>query len=207
MKKLLAVLLTCSMVFGLTACGLGGGAGQWTDADLSFSTDSDKIEVENGKAFIVYKDSSYLTEHSDGSYEEYQDEYVTSRGLKLGMSLDEVKKLYKILNGYAVWEVYTGESNEYTNFVAYKNQDPEDMYDGTNNNVWIDLGFCKENGKWRELKDVEVQDIWFCDADFNDYEEVVVFGINFDDMGYVNGISLEHFDYDQAWSDYQGWAE
>ena len=49
------------------------------------------------------------------------------------------------------------------------------MYDGTYNNAWLDIGFCKENGEWRALRDYEVQDTWFCDANLDDYEEVVVF--------------------------------
>lgn len=207
MRKLLAALLTCTMIFGLTACGLGDTTKSWSDEDLSFTSDSEKVEVPQGKAFIVYKDVCYLTSYSDGSYEEYDKEYVSNRGLKLGMTFEEFEKLYKVMNGYAVWEIYTGENNEYTNFDVYTNQDLSEMYDATNNNVWLDLGFYKVDGKWKQLTDVEVQDVWFCDADFDDYEEVVVFGVNFDKFGQVVGISLEHFDYDEEWSAWQGWEE
>lgn len=207
MRKVLAVLLTCTMIMGLTACGLGGSSSKWTDADLTFTYDSEKLDVPVGKAFIVYEDVSYLTTYSDGSYEEYDKEYTTNRGLKLGMTFDDVKELYDVMNGYAVWELYTGENNEYTEFDVYTNQDLTEMYDGTNNNVWLDLGFYKVDGKWKQLTDVDVRDVWFCDADFNDYDEVIVFGVNFDKFGKVIGISQEHFIYDEAWSEWQGWAE
>lgn len=81
------------------------------------------------------------------------------------------------------------------------------MYDGTNNNVWLDIGFYKDGGKWKVLKDYEVQNVWFCDAELDDYEEVVVFAVNFDKWGQVVGISLEYFDYDEDWVEWQGWAE
>ncbi|HKM34823.1 MAG TPA: hypothetical protein VJY54_08780 [Lachnospiraceae bacterium] len=207
MKKLLAALLACTMIFGLTACGLGKTTNNWTDEDFTFTSDSEKVEVPLGKAFIVYEEVSYLTSYTDGSYEEYESEYATNRGLKLGMTFDEFTKLYNVMNGYAVWEIYTGDSNEYTNFDVYTNQAPSEMYDGTNNNVWLDLGFYKENGKWKQLKDVEVQDVWFCDANYDDYDEVVVFGVNFDKWGQVAGISEEHFSYDEDWSIWQGWTE
>lgn len=207
MKKLLAVLLTCTMIFGLTACGMGNTTKSWTDEDLTFSNGSEQVTVPMGKAFIVYEDVSYLTDYSDGSYEEYDTEYLSSRGLELGMTFEDYTKLYKVMNGYAVWEIYTGENNEYTSFDAYSNQSLAEMYEGENNNVWLDLGFYKTDGKWKQLKDVEVQNVWFCDADFDDYEEVVVFGVNFDKWGQVIGISLEHFDYDEGWSEWQGWEE
>lgn len=205
MKRALAVLLTCAMVFGLTACS--GTKSQWTDADLVFQSGSDKVEVETDYAFIVYEDVSYLTDYSDGSYEEIADEFATARGLELGMTLDDYKKLYKVMKGYAVWELYTGDNNEYTSFEEYNNQTLSEMYNGTNNNVWLDIGFYKEGGNWKPLKDYEVQNVWFCDAEMDDYEEAVVFAVNFDKWGQICGISLEHFTYDEAWAEWQGWVD
>lgn len=206
MKKVLAVVLACTMALGLTACSGGAKKSQWTDEDLVF-TGSDTLEVEKDHAFIVYEDASCLTDYSDGSYEEYAEEYATSRGLELGMTLDDYKKLYTVMNGYAVWELYTGDENEYTSFDEYTNQSLSEMYDGTNNNVWLDIGFYKDGGKWKVLKDYEVQNVWFCDAELDEYEEVVVFAVNFDKWGQVVGISLEYFDYDEDWVEWQGWAE
>lgn len=202
MKKALAVLLVCTMALGLTACT---SKSKWTDEDFVFNG-SEKIEVEEGNSFIVYEDASYLTEYSDGSYEEYAEEFATSRGLELGMTIDDFKKLYSVVKGYAVWELYTGDENKYTSFAEYNNEDPSEMYDEANN-VWIDLGFYKEDGQWKVLKDVEVQGVWFCDEDFDEYEECVVFAVNFDKWGEVIGISCEHFDYDEGWKEWQAWAE
>lgn len=203
MKRVIAVLLACTMVLGLTACS---GSKKWTDKDLTFKSGSDQIKVEKDNAFIVYEDVSYLTQYSDGSYEEFDTEYVTNRGLKLGMSLEDYKKMYNVVKGYAVWELYSGSENEYTSFAEYNNQSPTDMYDESNN-IWLDIGFCKEGGKWRQLKDVEVQDVWFCDASYSDFEEAVVFAVNFDKWEQVSGISLEHFTYDEGWTEWQGWAD
>lgn len=206
MKKALAVILACTMALGLTACAGGIKKSQWTDEDFVFSG-SEKIEVEEGNAFIVYEDTSYLTDYSSGDYEEYAEEFATNRGLELGMTLDDYKKLYTVMNGYAVWELYTGDENEYTSFEEYTNQSLSEMYDGTNNNVWLDIGFYKDGSKWKVLKDYEVQNVWFCDADLEDYEEVVVFAVNFDKWGQIVGISLEHFDYAEGWVEWQGWSE
>ncbi len=207
MKKIVAVLLTCTLLLSLTACGLGNTAGKWTNDDLVFTTGSEEVVVPEGKAFIVYDDESYLTNYSDGTYEEYDKDFMTKRGLALGMTFEEFEKLYGVKNGYAVWEIYTGENNEYTNFEAYTKQSLSEMYNDTNNNVWLDLAFTNVNGKWEQLTDVETQDVWFCDADLNAFGEVVVFGVNFDEWGRVSGISLEHFNYDEAWVEWQGWVD
>lgn len=201
MKKALTVLLVCLMALSMTACGRES----WTDEDFVF-TGSDKITVKEGNSFIVYEDVSYLTNYEAASWEEYDEEYATSRGLELGMELKDYLKLYPVVKGYALWELFTGENNEYTSFAEYNKEDPAKMYDDANN-VWLDLGFHKVNGKWVQLKDYEVQDIWFCDADMDAYGEVVVFAVNFDEDGEVIGISLEHFDYDEDWAVWQDWAE
>ena len=169
--------------------------------------DSEKVDVPVGKAFMVFDDVSCLISFADESYDEYDKEYATNRGLKLGMTFDDFKKLYDVMNGYAVWELYTGESNEYTEFDVFTNQDLTEMYDGTYNNVCLDLGFSKVDGKWKQLTDVEVRDVWFCDADYNDYDEILVFSVSFDKFGEVIGIYQYHFIYDEAWSEWQGWAE
>lgn len=205
MKRALAVLLTCTMLLGLTACGNGGSKSKWTDDDLIFQVGSEKVEVENDHAFIVYEDVSYLTDYEDGSYEELDEEYATSRGLELGMTIEDYKELYTVMNGYAVWELYSGDNNEWTSFDEYTNQEPSEMYDGTNNNVWLDIGFYKDGNEWKVLKDYEVQNVWFCDADLDDYEECVVFAVNFDKWGQITGISMEHFSYDDNWVEWQGW--
>ena len=49
-----------------------------------------------------------------------------------------------------------------------------------------------------------MQDTWFCDANLDDYEEVVVFAVNLDQWGEIRGLSLEHFTYDDGWVEWQG---
>lgn len=206
MKKAVAVLLTCVAMLGLTACG-GQKKEGWADADLDFKSASETVTVKKDHAFITYNDVAYYTDYSDGSYEEYSEAFATNRGLEIGMTVEDYAKLYSVKPGYAVWELYSGSNNEYTSFAEYTNQDPSEMYDGTYGNVWLDLGFAKEDGKWRVLRDYEVQNVWFCDADFDDFDEVVVFAVNFDKWGEIQGFSIEHFTYDEVWDTWQGWAD
>ena len=204
MKKLVAIMLTCVMALSLVACG--NSKAKWTEEDLTFTGDSDSQEVKVDHAIIVYEDVTYYTDYADGSYEEFAEEFVTNRGLELGMSLEDYEKLYNVKPGYAVWELYSGSNNEWTSFEAYTNQEPSEMYDEYNN-AWLDIGYCKVDGKWEQLEDHEVMDTWFCDADLDAFEEVVIFAVNFDELGQVTGISLEHFTYDEAWVEWQGWVE
>lgn len=183
-----------------------GNREEYTDADLTFFCGSDSIEVSLNHSFIVYVDGSQLLSYADAERETTEDVYATNRGLELGMTLEDYRNLYYVEPGYAAWELFRGENNEYTSFAEYTGQDPADMYDGTYNNAWLDIGFCKENGEWRALRDYEVQDTWFCDASLDDYEEVVVFAVNLNQWGEVCGLSLEHFTYDEGWVDWQGWA-
>lgn len=203
MKKIVAMILTCAMAFSLVACG-GNSKADWTAEDMTFTGASDSQEVKVDHAIIVYEDVTYYTSYADGSYEEFAEEFVTSRGLELGMSMDDYKELYNVKPGYAVWELYSGDNNEWTSFAAYSNQDPSEMYDEYNN-AWLDIGYSKVDGKWVQMEDFEVQDTWFCDADMDDFEEVVIFAVNFDDFGKITGISLEHFTYDDAWVEWQAW--
>ncbi len=203
MKKLVAIMLTCVMAMSLVACG-GNSKAKWTEDDLVFVNGSEKQEVECDYAIIVYDDVSYYTDHATGDYEEFDFEFVTNRGLELGMTMDDYKELYNVKPGYAVWELYSGSNNEWTSFAAYSNQDPAEMYDEYNN-AWLDIGYSKVDGKWVQMEDFEVQDTWFCDADFDEFEEVVIFAVNFDEFGKVTGISLEHFTYDDAWVEWQAW--
>ena len=183
-----------------------GNKEEFTDADLNFFCGSDSVEVSLNHSFIVYVDGSQIMSYVDAKRETTEDVYATNRGLALGMTLEDYKSLYSVEPGYAAWELFRGENNEYTSFAEYTGQDPADMYDGTYNNAWLDIGFCKENGEWRALRDYEVQDTWFCDANLDDYEEVVVFAVNLDQWGEIRGLSLEHFTYDDGWVEWQGWA-
>ncbi|MBQ9136662.1 MAG: hypothetical protein IJX66_11300 [Lachnospiraceae bacterium] len=204
MKKLVAMMLTCVMALSLVACG--NSKAKWTEDDLTFKGASDSQEVKVDHAIIVYEDVTYYTDYADGDFEEFSEEFVTNRGLELGMTMEDYKKLYNVKPGYAVWELYSGSQNEYTSFEAYSNQEPDEMYDEYNN-AWLDIGYTKVDGKWEQLEDHEVMDTWFCDADMDAYEEVVIFAVNFDTMGQITGISLEHFTYDEAWVEWQGWVE
>ena len=187
--------------------GYTGNKEEFTDADLIFSNGSTQIEVALNNSFIVYPNGSQILSYADADYATSEGLFSTNRGLEIGMTLDDYRELYYVEPGYAVWELFRGENNEYTSFAEYTGQSPADMYDGTYNNAWLDIGFCKENGEWRALLDYEVRDTWFCDADLDDYEEVVVFAVNLNQWGEVCGLSLEHFSYDEGWVDWQGWAD
>ena len=203
MKKIVAMILACAMAFSLVACG-GNSKADWTAEDMVFTGASEEQEVKVDHAIIVYEDVTYYTSYADGSYDEFAEEFVAGRGLELGMTMDDYKELYNVKPGYAVWELYSGDNNEWTSFAAYSNQEPSEMYDEYNN-AWLDIGYTKVDGKWEQMKDFDVQDTWFCEADFDAFEEVVIFAVNFDDFGKITGISLEHFTYDDAWVEWQAW--
>ena len=183
-----------------------GGDGFSSD-DLYF-TGSDNIYVETDHSIIVYEDVTYYTDYATGDYEEMEEEFTTARGLALGMTMEDYLNMYNVTPGYAAWELFSGDNNEYTSFSPYYDGDTaEDFLSGEYNTVWLDIGFSLEDGYWRQMEDWEIQDTWFCDADLYDYEEVIVFAVCIDDWGTVTGISLEHFTYDEGWVEWQGWAE
>lgn len=203
MKRVLALVLTCMTVLGLTACG-GSSKIQWTDEDLTFQKGSKKIEVELGNSILMWDDITYLTtDFEDNIYEEYDGGFATNRGLEVGMTLDDYKELYNVKNGYAVWELISGD---YTSFDAYTNQKPLELYEDAGS-VWLDIGYSKVNGRWKVLTDVEVRDVWFCDADLDDYDEIVILSVGIDSMGEIVGISMYHTEYDEEWVVWQDWAE
>ncbi|MDE6129345.1 MAG: zinc-ribbon domain-containing protein, partial [Lachnospiraceae bacterium] len=177
----------------------------FADTDLIFRDGTYELTVELNHALIVRPSGTYYTSYADASYEEYG-EYATDRGLKLGDSLEDYRTLYEVEPGYSAWELYSGENNEYTSFAEYTGQSPADMYNNYKN-VWLDIGFSKENGEWRALTDIEIKETWFCDAPLYDYEEVVIFAVNFDEWGEVIGLSLEHFSYDEGWVEWQAWDD
>lgn len=200
-KRILATVLACAMMLGMTACG---GAGTWTEEDFTFKGEKD-VTLKTDHEVIIYDDLSYVRELTEGDYDEYEESLTTQRGLAVGMELADYKKLYNVVKGYAVWEIYSGEDGMYTSFAEYTGQDPEEMYEDDVTNVWLDLGFYKEKGKWVAMQDVEVQDVWFCEADQDEYDECVILSVNLDEDGEVMGINCNYFTYDDAWVEWQAW--
>ena len=205
-KRLLAAALACAMMLGLTACS-GLSSSKWTENDLTFKGSEDEITLKEGRELLVYEDVTYVRKYSDGSYDQYDEEYETQRGLKLGMELSDYKKLYNVVKGYAVWEIYSGEDGAYTSFAEYNNEDPDDMYGSDVTNVWLDLGFYMQDGKWVAMQDVEVQNIWFCEENLDDYDECVILSVNLSADGDIIGLGCNHFSYDDEWVEWQAWAE
>ncbi|MCH5270060.1 MAG: zinc-ribbon domain-containing protein [Lachnospiraceae bacterium] len=183
------------------------GSSEWTEADFVFTSDSESITVSLGHYFRVntYYEESYLADYY-GNYDDFDELFVTSRGLAPGMTLNDYINLYDLQPGYAVWERYSGDNGEYTSFMNYTGQSGYEMYDGYVN-VWLDTGYCKENGQWRILEDWEVREIWFCDAPLNDYDEVVILSVNVYENDIIWDISMEHFTYDEDWVYWQDWAD
>lgn len=213
MKKLLATMLAVVMVCGLTACG---GSKGWTDKDFIMKNGDDEVEVKKENVWYGFDGVSYMDDYAawvdgDEAWEEvFEDEYTTNRGLEIGMDMDDFCKLYDVKEGYAVWEVVSGESGEWTEFAAYdKNQDMDDVYDDFSDdlypNIWLDLGYYKDGNKWVAMEDVDVQDVWFCEADSSDFKEVAILSVNFDDDGEIKAISLSHIKYNGTWEEWQGW--
>lgn len=193
-KRLLAAVLACAMMLGLTACS-GLSSSKWTENDFTFKGSEDEITLKEGRELLVYEDVTYVRKYSDGSYDQYDEEYETQRGLKLGMEISDYKKLY------------SGDDGMYTSFAEYNNEDPDDMYGSDVTNVWLDLGFYKQDGKWVAMQDVEVQNIWFCEEDQDDYDECVILSVNLSADGEIIGLGCNHFSYDDEWVEWQAWAE
>ncbi len=213
MKKLVVSLLTLVMVCGLTACGNSKG---WTDEDFIMKNGDDEVEVKKETVWYGFDGASYLDDYAawvdgDADYEEaFDDEYATNRGLEIGMEMEDFCELYDVKPGYAVWEVVSGDNGEWTEFAEYKlDEDIEDVYDEFSDelypNVWLDLGYYKDGKKWVAMEDVDVQDVWFCDADDDNFKEVAILSVNFDMEGEVQAISLSHIKYDGTWEEWQGW--
>ncbi|MCH5274703.1 MAG: hypothetical protein J1E65_02595 [Lachnospiraceae bacterium] len=208
-KKLLAVLLGTMMVLSLTACG-NSKAG-FSDDELVFKGSED-IEVELNH--IIFVDEDEIGEYTEyygmfvDDYKSYEETFATSRGLEIGMSLDDYKKLYNIKYGYAVWELITYDSYTYLDY--YTNQETSDMYNDKTIDVktlWLDLGWYKDGGSWKAMTDEEFMSVWFCEADLDDYDEVAILSVYLDDYEEVGAMYLYHFTYDDDWVMFQGWAE
>lgn len=181
------------------------GSSGWSDADFVFTSDSESVTVSLGHTFRIntYYEKCYFSDYY-GDYDEYDELFATSRGLEPGMTLQNYIALYDLQPGYAVWERYSGDNGEYTSFMNYTGQSGYEMYDGYVN-VWLDVGYCKENGEWRLMEDTEVRDVWFCDAPLSDYDEVVILSVNVYEDDVIWDISMEHFTYNDAWVIWQDW--
>lgn len=206
-KKLMAVLLGTVMVFSLAACG-GSKAG-FTDDDLVFKGGSEEVTVAiNHYLYVGEDDIGKYTEY-DGlyadDYELYEEALATSRGLTTGMDISEYKDLYAVKNGYAAWELITyDDEGSTTRFDSYTNQSASDVY-AKADSAWLDLGWCRENGKWRAMTDVEVMDVWFCDANYSDFGEVVILSVFVNNRDKVGAIDFYHFTYNSDWAALQDW--
>lgn len=199
-KKLLALVLSAAMVMSLAACG--NSKADFTDDDLTFKG-SEEIVLKRNTGIFIWEDETYYQDTHTGEYDGWDEDFETFRGLGIGMSLDDFKKQYSIKNGYAVWELIDGN---YTSFDAYTNQNISNMYDDAEN-VWLDLGWCKENGNWRVMTDVEFRDTWFCDASLSKFNEIVFLSVNIDEDETVVGIQMYYVTYDEDWVIWQDWAD
>lgn len=199
-KKLLALVFSAVMVMSLAACG--GSKADFTNDDLIFKG-SEEIVLKRNTGIFIWPDETYYQDTHTGEYDGWEEDFATFRGLEIGMSLADFKKQYSIKNGYAVWELIDGS---YTSFDAYTNQNISNMYDDAEN-VWLDLGWCKENGNWRIMTDVEFRDTWFCDASLSKYDEIVFLSVNIDEDETVVGIQMYYVTYDEDWVTWQGWAD
>ncbi len=205
MKKIIVTLLTIAAVFSLCACSVAGRKGvSFSEDDLALSNGSDELELELNHTVYIWPDVTYVEKHADYSYEEYDNEYQTAKGLALGDTVEDYKKLYFNSNSYAVWELC--DSENYTQFSKYTGQSAQDMV-GTDNATWLDVGFYLDNGNWKQLTDVEVKDIWLCEADLNDYDEVVIMSVNLNSFDEIDCISINYFNYDEDFVTYQDWLD
>ena len=206
MKKAIAVFLAaCTMVLSLSACA--GGKSGWKDDDFQITNGSDTVTVGIGQIGILASDGGVVgTFANDSLYQELNVGYGTNRGLEVGDSIDDYKKLYTVINGYALWEIVTDEGWG-TTIYEYNNENPADVYgfESDTYGVYLDIGFCMKDGKWTVLKDYELQDVWFCRASLSSYAECAILSVGLDTRGQIAGIYIYHFNYDQDWVSYQDW--
>lgn len=207
-KKLMAVLLGTVMVLSLAACG--NSKANFADDELVFKG-SENVEVAlNHYIYVGVDEIGEYTEYdtlSANAYELYEEALATSRGLKIGMSLSDYKDLYAVKNGYATWELISyEEEGPMTGMKQYANQTAREMYNEADS-IWLDLGWCKENGKWRVMTDAELIDVWFCEAKSSDFGEFVILSVFLDDSEEIGAMYLYHATYDKNWVSYQNWAD
>lgn len=197
-KKLLALILSTAMVLSLAGCG--SKAALAAD-DLVFAGSEDDVKLKVDNILYMEEDWTGWVDLNTGNYEEFYEEFVSARGLEVGMTLSDYKNLYAVKRGYAVWELIDGG---YTSFDEYTNQSASDMYKDADD-VWLDLGWCKDGDKWRAMTDVEVQDTWFCDADLDAFDEIVFFSVGLDKNDKIQFIYVYYITYDEYWVALQGW--
>lgn len=207
-KKLLTWALSAVMVLSLAGCGSGSGSkAGFTDDDLVLKGSEDfRVALDH----FMYTTDGY-TDYEDmyvDDWTEYEEAFATSRGLKIGMTLDDYKKLYNIKYGYAVWEQITYDNYTYLDY--YTNQDSSDMYNDDDiavDTLWLDLGWYKDGSSWKAMSDEEFMDVWFCHADLDKYDEVVILSVYLDEFEEIGAMYFYHFTYDNDWVTWQGWVE
>ncbi len=206
MRKFFALLLTVIIV-AVTGCGSTKNAGTWTDEDFSFQNQSEVMELPSGSAMMVREGKTYTLplKVDAAGYEEYPESFTMDRGLELGSTLKDYKKLYPAGAESLIWEVYTSDGDTY--FKPYGNETLTGLYDAYEGSVWLDVAYAYENGTWVPLAGHELQDIWFCEADPSEYDRVALLSVNFDKEEIVTGIYLYHIVYDEAFIAWQNWAE
>ncbi|MCH5275468.1 MAG: zinc-ribbon domain-containing protein [Lachnospiraceae bacterium] len=182
------------------------GGYNWSDADFVMQG-SESVTVENGGMMFVEGDWTGYINTITYYTEEFEEGLATARGLEVGMTLADYQSLYPVENGYAIWEEnYTNYG--YTTYMeAYTGQSAREMYEDGADDVWLDLGWCKEDGAWRIMTDMEVRDTWFCDAPLRDYGEIVILSVNFNYNDKIQCIYIYHVPYDDVWVEYQDWAD
>lgn len=210
-KKLLALILSAGMVLSLAGCGSGSGSGSKADfaADDLVFKGSEEIRVALDHWLFVAEDyTDYENMYDVDDWTEYEEAFATSRGLEIGMTLDEYKKLYNIKYGYAVWEQITYDNYTYLDY--YTNQDSADMYNDDDISVdtlWLDLGWYKDGSSWKAMSDEEFMDVWFCHAGLDKYDEVAILSVYLDEFEEIGAMYFYHFTYDDDWVTWQGWVD
>lgn len=209
-KKLMAVLLGTMMVLSLAACGSSKAA--FTDDDLVVKAGSEEVRVALNHYFYMndeYSEYDNMLDYDD--WEEYGTGFATSKGLELGMTMDDYKDLYAVKNGYALWELldYDDDGYGYISTPAeYTNESARTIYDeyGDKADVaYLDLGWCKEDGKWRAMTDEELYDVWYCEASYSEFGEVAIISVGFDYYDRAAVLYLYHFTYNGDFADWSGW--
>ena len=165
-------------------------------------TGSRDIEVTLNTVLFIEDNWTLIGDIITYDSEQFDEDFATSRGLKLGMSLSDYEKLYPVEEGYALWEVF--DADGYTDGVYYTGQDVRELYEDFVD-IWLDLAWVKEDGKWKLLSNNEVGNIWFCEASFSKYDEIMFLSVNIDPSEKIQCIYMYHVNYDDDWVAFQDW--
>lgn len=208
MKQISKIIIALLMITCMCGCAgplsFGPKEQAFSEDDLVFVGEDSTIQLDLNQSIYIGTDYAYTEEHSAYSYTDYYENFQTARGLECGDYIDDYKDAYFKRDINAVWEICYDDYT--TMFKQYDGKSIDELSDSSVL-VWLDCGYYRDGDKWKRLSDYEVKDIWFCDAEFEDYDEVVIISANLSEDNQISCISFNYFEYDEDFAAYLSWEE